>query len=77
MKGLDVICKSFVSGKYGALKLVRKMPLLSISMFLALDFDTSVLFIVVILVGVVTFLAGTAYGIYLNDKISEKQVSNQ
>ncbi len=55
----------------------KKSPLLSFSAILAIDFDISVLLIFVALVGVITFLAGTAYGIYLNDKISTKNSSNQ
>lgn len=55
----------------------KKLPLFSFTALLAIDFDISILFIVCLLIGVVTFLAGTAYGIYLNDKISEKEASNQ
>jgi hypothetical protein len=55
------------------LKSASKTSLFSFTMLLALDFDTSILFILVVLVGIITFLAGTAYGIYLNDKISTKQ----
>ncbi len=55
----------------------KKTPLLSFYGLLAIDFDMSILFLVFLLIGIVTFLAGTAYGIYLNDKISEKQAPNQ
>lgn len=55
----------------------KKLPLYSFPCILAVDFDISVLLIFVLLVGVITFLAGTAYGIYLNDKISTKNSSNQ
>jgi uncharacterized membrane protein len=55
----------------------KKLSLFSFTGLLAIDFDISILFIVFLLIGVVTFLAGTAYGIYLNNKISEKDASNQ
>jgi len=56
--------------------ITQKIPFFSFTGLIAIDFDMSILFLVFILVGVVTFLAGTAYGIYLNDKITEKEASN-
>jgi len=55
----------------------KKLPFYTFTGLLAIDFDISILFIVSLLIGVVTFLAGIAYGIYLNDKISEKRANNQ
>ena len=49
----------------------------SIGLLLAVGIDASVLLIVMLLVAMVTFLAGIAYGIYLNDKISNKKAANQ
>ncbi len=58
-------------------KFYKKLPLFSFTAILSVDFDISVLLIFVMLVGVITFLAGTAYGIYLNDKISTKNSTDQ
>lgn len=60
-----------------AILVSKKLPLFSFTGFIAMDFDISILFLVFLLIGTVTFLAGTAYGIYLNDKISEKEARNQ
>lgn len=55
------------------LQSAKKMPLFNITLLLAMDLDTSTLFILVALISIIVFLAGTAYGIYLNDKISTRQ----
>ena len=49
----------------------------SLGLFLAVGVDASVVLIVMLLVAMITFLAGIAYGIYLNDKISSRKVDNQ
>ena len=55
------------------LQSAKKMPLFNITLLLAMDLHTSTLFILVALISIIVFLAGTAYGIYLNDKISTRQ----
>lgn len=55
----------------------KNSTLFSFPPLLLIDFDFSILLIIVVLVGIITFLAGIAYGIYLNDKITEKETANQ
>lgn len=74
MNFLNFMGKSHISN---ILSTANKLPLFSFTALFAMDFDISILFIICLLIGVVTFLAGTAYGIYLNDKISEKEARNQ
>ena len=77
MQLLDVTPKRLGNNDFfrikALLKSAKKMPLFNITLLLAMDLDTSTLFILIALVCIIMFLAGTAYGIYLNDKISTRQ----
>jgi hypothetical protein len=59
------------------LNYLKSPKFFSIGLLLAGGIDASVLLIMMVLVAIITFLAGIAYGIYLNDKMSTKKANNQ
>ena len=73
----DIVTISYTTLKKLVLNQLKSPKFFSIGLLLAGGVDGSVLLVMILLVAMITFLVGIAYGIYLNDKIFNKRADNQ
>ena len=73
----NIVTKSYTTLNKLVLNQLKSPKFFSIGLLLAGGIDGSVLLVMILLVAMITFLVGIAYGIYLNDKIFNKRADNQ